>query len=133
MEDIENTPGQNSDHFRRGIGRASYFGFSFLLLMILGFVEAASGPELGGGAAGVTLVLVIVGLFLGAARYTNIGYSPWLILLGLIPLVNIFIGYQCLALPPGYANTKAWDLPMKIVTGIYVLFALFVVFAILAA
>ena len=131
MASFESTSSGTANH-QPGIGRAAYFGFSFLLVLISGIVEVAAGPE-SGEALGVFLVLLVVGLFLGGSRYISVGYSPWLILLGLIPIINLFITYQCFALPPGFAQTKTWDLPMKIVTGIYVAVAVLLLFAIAGA
>ncbi len=110
-----------------GIGRGAYFGLTILLLVIAG-VLGASGAF---GAEG-QYIMAIPGLILGGMRYRNIGYSPWLILLAFIPLVNLIVGYQCLALPPGYAQTKQSDIAMKIVSGIYILFILLIVIALIA-
>jgi uncharacterized membrane protein YhaH (DUF805 family) len=131
MAPFKNLSSEASSH-RPGIGRAAYFGFSLLFVLISGIVEVASGAE-SGTALGVLLVLLVVGLFLGGSRYISIGYSPWLILLGLIPIINLFITYQCFALPPGFAKSKTWDLPMKIVTGLYVAFAGLLLLAIIGA
>ena len=113
-----------------GIGRAAYFGLLIVIFVFSTIVEGAAGA--GDAGLGVLLISLVASLLIGAARYKNIGYNPALILLALVPLVNIFIAYQCLALPPGYAATKTWDTPMKIVTGLYVLVGLLLVLAIIA-
>jgi uncharacterized membrane protein YhaH (DUF805 family) len=109
-----------------GVGRGAYFGLTILLLIISGMLGAS-------GALGEygSLLLVIPGLILGGMRYRNIGYSPWVILLAFIPLVNLIVGYQCLALPPGYAQTKQSDTAMKVVSGIYILFIVMILLAII--
>ena len=109
-----------------GIGRGAYFGLTILLLVIAGTL-GASGAF---GAEG-HYIMVIPSLIVGGMRYKNIGYSPLLVLLALIPLVGFVVGYQCLALPPGYAQTKQSDIAMKIVSGIYIIFILLIVFAII--
>jgi uncharacterized membrane protein YhaH (DUF805 family) len=118
------TPEQN-DVVRVGIGRGAYFG----LLILLGIISGLLGAS-GSFGEGVSFILVIPGLILGGMRYKSIGYSPWLILLAIIPLVNLVVGYQCLALPPGYAQTKQADRVMKIVSGVYILVILLIVLAI---
>lgn len=114
-----------------GIGRAAYFGLLIVVFFFSAIFEAAAGASDIG--MGLLLVSVVVSLLIGASRYKNIGYSPALILFALIPLVNIFIAYQCLALPPGYASSKTWDVPMRIVTALYVIVGVLVVLAILTA
>jgi len=110
-----------------GIGRGAYFGLIILLSIISGVLGAA-----GAFGAGGSFILIIPGLILGGMRYRNIGYNPWIILLAFIPVVNLVVGYQCLALPPGYAQTKQSDIAMKVVSGIYILFILLIVIALVA-
>jgi uncharacterized membrane protein YhaH (DUF805 family) len=81
--------------------------------------------------AEISFLVFIPILIIGGMRYRNIGYGPWLILLALIPVVNLVVGYQCFALPPGYAQTKQPDRAMKVVGRIYIFCILGIVLAII--
>ncbi len=127
-QNVTNTASSEEEKVEHGgIGRGAYFGVIILLSIISAMLGAAGAFREGG-----SFILIIPGLILGGMRYRNIGYSPWIILLALIPLVNLVVGYQCLALPPGYAQTKQSDVAMKVVSGIYILFILLIVIALVA-
>ncbi len=64
------------------------------------------------------LFTIILSLFLVGYRLLNIGKKPYLALLSLIPIVNIYIGFLCLIAPPGYAKTKKLDTSGKIIGSI---------------
>ena len=120
-EDLANTSDPEEEEVTHGgIGRGAYFGLTILVTVL----SAMLGGEF-------SLLLIIPVLIVGGMRYRNIGYSPWVILLALIPLVNLVVGYQCFALPPGYAQTKRSDRAMKIVRWIYIFFILMVVLAVI--
>jgi hypothetical protein len=93
-----------------GFGRGAYFGWIIFLAILNAILAQIPG--------GILLAWVLV-LFAGGQRYRNIGYNPWLILLALIPIVNLVIGYRCLAYPKGYADTKQVDTPMRVVSWLY--------------
>lgn len=101
-----------------GIGRGAYFGLMILISLLTGLL----GPEL-------SILLIIPSLFVGGMRFRNIGYSPWLIVLLIIPIVNLVVGYRCLAFPSNYAQTKQSDSAMKIVSGIYIFLIILLVLA----
>jgi len=103
-----------------GIGRGAYFGWAMLTGILSGILGVGS-----------SFLVFIPVLILGGMRYRNIGYNPWLILLVFIPMAGLVVGYQCLALPPGYAQTKRSDRAMKIVRWIYIFFILMVVLAVI--
>ena len=101
-----------------GIGRGVYFGWTFGLLVLQVLVPMLMWP------------LVIIGLIAGGLRFKNIGYNPWAILLGMIPIVNIVVAYRCLACPAGYAQTKQSDKAMRVISWIYGIFVLLLILAI---
>ncbi len=53
-------------------------------------------------------------------RFKNQGSNPWLCLLALIPIVNLYIFGRCLVCPKGFADTKQLDGPGKVILWCYV-------------
>ena len=64
-------------------------------------------------------------------RIKNIGMSEWLCLLMLIPIANIFIGYWCCVLPPGYWNSKKLDTWSIVIIALLIAPILFTILALL--
>jgi uncharacterized membrane protein YhaH (DUF805 family) len=121
VQDLTNTSvSEEEEVAHRGIGRGVYFGW----IILASILSAVLGAE-------ISFLVFIPILIIGGMRYRNIGYSPWLILLALIPVVNLVVGYQCFALPPGYAQTKQPDRAMKVVGRIYIFCILGIVLAII--
>ena len=124
-----------------GIGRMAYFGYSFLAVLIYNGIVAAVGAA-GNGAPGGGLVAVIgiallvylaALLYIVAQRMINCGYSPWWCVGTLVPLLNILVGFRCIACPEGYADHRTLDTAGKIWVGLFVALILLVVVAIAVA
>lgn len=100
-----------------GIRRVPYF-LGTLVLGALNFAVAL------GGSAELSLVfsivLLILSLMLVASRLRNIGSNGWWCLLMLIPIVNIFVGLRCLAMPEGYRDHRTLDTAGKVVIGLFI-------------
>lgn len=127
---MENYYDLTDEEPRKGIGRLGYFGWFMGLWLVAGVLAViehiilASSEPMGAieGMAALSmgyLVFAIAYLLVGIQRYRNIGYHPAWALLVFIPLVNLVISLQWIALPPGFAQTKQWDLPMKIIIGLH--------------
>lgn len=78
--------------------------------------SAAGG---GGALFGSVLVLVVMTAIM-FQRLKNIGWNGWLALLGLIPVVNLFVSIPSAICPEGYAAAKKLDRAGKILAGILV-------------
>jgi len=101
----------------KGIGRAAYLGLNLCISVFSVILMAAASSE--DVALFINLIAVVVAIFLVASRFKNIGYQPLWSLLAIVPIINLVIGYRCLAYPPGYANHKTLDTAGRIVTTIY--------------
>jgi uncharacterized membrane protein YhaH (DUF805 family) len=104
-----------------GIGRLAFF----LLVFVLAMVGGVAGNA---GAEGIEIVGALAVLTAWMFRCKNIGRSPFYALLGLIPIVNLFILGQCLSQPPGYYQHNNMDLIGKFILFLYIGF--FVLFGI---
>ena len=77
---------------------------------VKGILTAQFGPEIMGVVAtGAQFVPVLVLLFIGLRRLTNLGMSRWWFLGHLVPILNLWVGYRCFACPGGYAFHKKID------------------------
>ena len=56
-----------------------------------------------------SIVPVVVLIYLVLGRLENLGMSRWWALLLTIPLLNLWVGYRCLACPSGYAHHRQMD------------------------
>ena len=118
------------------LGRLRYFGYSivatFILYFVLGIAAAilipvvGSNPDAAAGIGGLLyFVAVVVGLviavFLGVQRLHDMGYSGWLWLLLLVPLVNIIMSLFLLFAPGNAGETKYGLPPRPNGAGVYVI------------
>lgn len=94
-----------------GIGRLKYFAFSFLVAIPCGLLNLVV-PILG------SIIALPVSFWIVSSRLKNIGYSPWLSILMLVPLANLWLGVVCIALPEGYADHKKYDTAAKVIVGL---------------
>lgn len=92
-----------------GINRLTYFGCNFLLGLLS---LTLTNPIF-------LFILVALSLVIVALRLKNIGMNPWFCLLGVLPIVNIFIGYRCIACQEGYADTQILDGTGRVITWIF--------------
>ena len=119
-----------------GIGRLPYFGIvvgiGLVFIVVFSFVLGTLGPE-GSGALLPFLLLAHTGVSLVPVyfRLMNIGMSPWLCLLTLVPIINIFIGIRCLIYPEGWEDHRQFDTAAKVISwvlgGILLLFVILMV------
>lgn len=80
-----------------------------------------------------SVVIIVASIYLMVLRLRNIGWSPWLSALVVVPIANLIIGILALICPPGYAITKTFDTPAKIIGGIILAFTLLGVLAVALA
>lgn len=118
-----------------GIGRAAYFGISFLIGVVNNVLQAVA---ISAGVPEVVFVLAILGLIISVVlvvqRLKNMGYSGWWVLGFIVPILNIVVALRCLAAPEGYADHKTLDSAGKIILGIFgVMFVLVIVMIIVAS
>jgi len=113
-----------------GITRLPYFlrmlAYVFLGVMAI-FLITFSGR---GGALIliIAIVLLVVIIRLHCARLTNIGVSPWWVLLIFVPIISNIMNIILLACPTGFAQTKKLDTPgiiIAVVLGIFTLFSFY--------
>jgi uncharacterized membrane protein YhaH (DUF805 family) len=78
-----------------GLRRLPYFGYGFLINLVIQGIQAAGAAA---ESAPIVLATVPVGLVamvaLGYQRCKNIGMNPWWSLGLLVPFVNIFVGLR---------------------------------------
>ncbi|MGJ8677344.1 MAG: GYF domain-containing protein [Akkermansiaceae bacterium] len=112
-----------------GIGRLNYFLTSIGIIVALLIAIALLVPLLKsvapeiliiGGVIGYIL-LIFVYFRLAGARLKNTGMSGWFALMLMIPLVNIYFSWRCIAAPEAYSLTKKLDTAGIIITSLYVL------------
>lgn len=63
----------------------------------------------------------IVHLWLISRRLLHVGFSPWFAFLALLPGANLWIGFQCLIAPAGYAQLRTLDRAGRILAGLFLL------------
>jgi len=102
-----------------GIGRLSFL-VSLLLFFITQYILRAFGPNYLLDASISAFGYLLIGLLCVATAYRlkNIGMVTWLAPMIIIPIINFFMVFRCLAFQEGYQETKKLDLAGKIVTGI---------------
>ena len=68
-------------------------------------------------------ILLALGGSIHAARkrFENLGKNPNLGWLVIVPLANIWAGFNCIVYPPGYAYHKKLDTAAKVIIGLYIL------------
>ncbi|RMF86877.1 MAG: hypothetical protein D6741_21325 [Planctomycetota bacterium] len=103
------------------MGRLQYFltmlGAAFGIIFVAGLIGSMT-PNPAVVAIGAQILIVLVQLVLMAQRLQNIGWSPALAFLSLVPVAGAVIGLALLILPEGYADTKRLDTAGKIVLGL---------------
>ncbi len=114
-----------------GIGRAAYFGGSFLVGFIANIIQLVSvqagSPEIG---VGVALLALPVHIYIAYQRLKNLGYSGWWLLVFIVPILNLLVALRCLAAPEGYADHKTLDSTGKIIMWIFIGFIALIVAAV---
>jgi uncharacterized membrane protein YhaH (DUF805 family) len=103
-----------------GIGRLAYFGYSFLVNIISGVLQAAMiAGEMGGLVLIVSVVGMVFGIWIAVQRLINVGLSGWWVLGLIVPILNIWVAIQCIAAPEGYAQHKTLDTAGKVIIGLF--------------
>lgn len=118
------TGGYASENFQGrtygGIGRLAYFGYSLLINIVSTALQFAMAA---GDMAGLVLVVSLIGMGFGiwiaVQRLINVGLSGWWVLGLIVPILNIWVGFQCLAAPEGYAQHKTLDTAGKVIIGLF--------------
>ena len=118
-----------------GIRRLPYFcvvlGLGFVQFMVIGGILFVVG-----GSSGIEAVLALFAillLFPVHARLKNIGSNPTWCFLVFIPFLNLLLLLRCQICPEGYADTGKLDTEGKVMTGLAVVFFLFLTLGISAA
>jgi len=101
-----------------GVTRGGYI-FGTMVLPVIGLVgivvisrlaagvlgeKGAAWLMLGGGVA-----VLVAALYAVVQRFPNLGMSRWWFFGLLVPILSWWLGYRCLACPPGYAYHKKLD------------------------
>jgi uncharacterized membrane protein YhaH (DUF805 family) len=60
-------------------------------------------------------------------RIKNIGWSRFLVLLNLVPIVSTILQIICLALPENFSKTKKIDTAAKVVTVMGVIYLVYII------
>lgn len=117
-----------------GIGRLTYFGFAFLINIVSGVLQyAAAAGEMGWMALVVSLIGLGFAIWIAVQRLINVGLSGWWVLGLIVPILNIWLGVQCIAAPEGYAQHKTLDTAGKVIIGVFLaVFVLLIAIVVLA-
>lgn len=92
----------------------------FLLIGSLNTDGASPGAGMGAGLGLVFLLTFAGAIYLTVQRLRNIG-AHWGWVFGLIvPFLNIYVAWRCLACPEGYADHKQLDTAGKVITGLFI-------------
>ncbi len=100
-----------------GIGRMAYFGISLLLGFTNVMILTAAAESL--ALTGLLILSTLGSVVAVYQRLKNIGQNPWWCIAALLPVVNLVIGFRCLACQEGYAEIRKLDLAGKIVAWIF--------------
>lgn len=92
-------------------GRAYYFLSIIALVILLGAFSSSKETE-GIGILIFWCAWIVVAVF----RARDVGLSGWMVLLGLLPIANLWLGFQLLLAPRGYAITKQGDIVLRVMT-----------------
>ncbi len=115
--DYEQSPIVSKGH-PSGTGRFGYvmgamvvptailFGWTIATPYIVSYAPEATKIFVPAVAAPLAGLLVVVST---VKRLRNVGMSGWWLLGFLVPLLNFWVGFRCLACPPGYASVKKLD------------------------
>lgn len=115
-ESVEDRMAQEDDW--QGARRRSFLFTLFVLPFLAAIAFTAGQPllieKLGVEIAGyITLagpvLVILVAVYFGIQRLTNLGMSRWWYLGYLVPLLNIWVLYRSFACPAGYAFHKKMD------------------------
>jgi len=114
------------------IGRLRYLAWSLVLMLaasgIMGIVGIAAGiSHILGGLLGVAvgIGMIIVSVQIGAQRLHDVGWSGWLLLLNLVPVVNSVFWILMLVIPGTPAANRYGPVPpanslaVKILAGLF--------------
>ncbi|WP_395753816.1 DUF4339 domain-containing protein [Prosthecobacter sp.] len=104
-----------------GIGRAMYFLLAILINVAAAVMQAASK------SIGVGIFVGLFALVPLQSRLKNIGRHPAWCLLGIVPLVSLFVTIPALLLPAGYQQHRTLDIPAKIIASLCMLVLVLVV------
>jgi len=101
-----------------GVGRGGYI-FGTMVLPVIGQVgivvisRLAVGVIGEQGAAWIAIIgavaVLAAALYAVVQRFPNLGMTRWWLLGLLVPILQWWLGYRCLACPPGYAYHKKLD------------------------
>lgn len=109
-------PSGSDDRHYGGIGRLRYFLIALAVGLLIGtYTEVIAAPVSPEVVVASNIIQYIIGIWLAALRLNNIGYSPWLSLLVIVPLANLIIGVICLSCQQGYAQAKRLDTAGRVV------------------
>jgi len=101
-----------------GARRRSYLIATILFPVVWPFAISMCSPffmqQLGSHITGVivmaaTFLPLVVAIWYGLARLTNLGMSRWWFFGNFVPFLNLWVGYRCFACPAGYAYYKKLD------------------------
>lgn len=97
-----------------GARRRHYLIAVIVVPLLIGSLFGALAPTLEADTRdilnfGISLVLLIVTIVYSLKRLTNLDMSRWWFLGNFIPIVNLWVGYRCVACPAGYAHHGKMD------------------------
>lgn len=80
----------------------------------------ADSSTMFGGFGLIMLATFAVSIYLTVQRLKNIGaHWAWVFAL-IVPFLNIYLAWRCLACPEGYVDHKQLDTAGKVVTGLFI-------------
>ena len=121
----------------RGIGRLIYFGLNVVNSFGSSFIiSPLLTPDIDTNTlciVGIVAILSnVVFVYLTVMRLRNLGYRSTMAFGLLIPLLNLWMLFQCFALPEGYAHHNTLDIAARILVGISVVLIAVFLFLVVA-
>lgn len=120
------------------IGRLRYLAWFMANLLVfiglLGLTGIISGisPEIGGGLTIIlSLAVIVVSVLIVMQRLHDIGWTGWLCVLHLIPVVQLVFSILLMVIPGTKGANRYGSPPPANGVGVYILSALFLVFVII--
>lgn len=126
QDEDDDVPNRSSRDYQ-GFGRLGYF-IGLVVISLVGALFASGQSRTDEPSIFPTLITLISLFILSSIRLQNIGKSPWLALVTVVPLLNFFFVFlPCLVCQEGYEEDKTLDNIGRVLSAVMVTLFLVIV------